>query len=195
MPLALVVEDITKVPEAFRGEYAEKDGKFHLNVDGLEDTAGLKSALKKERDAAAKASKDAKELAAKVAKWESLGKTDAEIQEMLDKAAAAETEAAKKRGDFDALLASTKANHEKALADAQKKWTGEKEALEKEMNLAKAVERNAIVETRVTNALTKHKSTAEGLDLLTERLGKRIKFETVDGERQIQILQDDAKTP
>jgi hypothetical protein len=30
MPLELIVDDITTVPEAFRGEYTEKDGKFHL---------------------------------------------------------------------------------------------------------------------------------------------------------------------
>jgi hypothetical protein len=44
-------------------------------------------------------------------------------------------------------------------------------------------------------ALTKAKATAEGVDLLTERLGKRIKFETVDGKRKIQIMQADGETP
>src|SRR5690606_9273044 len=47
----------------------------------------------------------------------------------------------------------------------------------------------------VMGALTKAKATAEGVDLLTERLGKRIHFETVDGKRKIQIMQADGSTP
>jgi hypothetical protein len=35
----------TTVPEAFRGEYTEKDGKFHLAVTGLEKTYVPRAAL------------------------------------------------------------------------------------------------------------------------------------------------------
>jgi hypothetical protein len=38
MPLDLIVDTIDAVPEAFRGEYTEKEGKFHLAVTGLEKT-------------------------------------------------------------------------------------------------------------------------------------------------------------
>lgn len=51
MALKLIVEKLDEVPEASRGLYVERDGKFHLDVDGLEDTSGLKSALEKERQA------------------------------------------------------------------------------------------------------------------------------------------------
>lgn len=64
MPLALVVEKLDGVEEAQRSLYVEKDGKFHLDVSGIEDTSGLKSALEKERAAAkanAKAVKDLQE--------------------------------------------------------------------------------------------------------------------------------------
>jgi hypothetical protein len=195
MPLDLIVDSIDSVPEVLRGEYAEKDGKFHLNVNGLEDTAGLKSALKKERDAAAKATKDAKALSEKVARWESLGKTDTEIQEMLEKTAAAEAEALKKSGNFDAILADTRKKAEDALKARETKWSEEKAALENELNLARTSERGAIIETSVNNALVKAKATPEGLDLLTERLGRRIKIETVDGERSVTIMQADGKSP
>lgn len=52
---------IEKLPEAQRGWYAEKDGKFVLDLGkvDIEDTSGLKNALAKERQAA----KDAKEAA------------------------------------------------------------------------------------------------------------------------------------
>ncbi len=51
MGLPLVVDKIDSVAEAHRTLYVEKEGKFHLDVDGVEDTSGLKSALQKERDA------------------------------------------------------------------------------------------------------------------------------------------------
>ena len=62
MALKLVVEKLDEVAEPQRALYVEKEGKFHLDVDGLEDTSGLKSALQKERQAA----KDARELAKKL---------------------------------------------------------------------------------------------------------------------------------
>jgi hypothetical protein len=64
--IALVVEkaQIETVPEGQRAWYVEKDGKFHLDPAKveIEDVTGLKSALTKERDAAAKAEKARKKL-------------------------------------------------------------------------------------------------------------------------------------
>lgn len=60
--LPLIAEKLEDIPEAQRSLYVEKDGKMHLDVEGVEDTAGLKSALQKERDAA----KEAKRLMAEM---------------------------------------------------------------------------------------------------------------------------------
>lgn len=60
--LSLTVEDIATVPEAQRAFYVERDGKHHLDVTGLDDTSGLKSALQKERDAVKEAKRLQKEL-------------------------------------------------------------------------------------------------------------------------------------
>lgn len=62
MPLALVVEKIEDVAEALRSNYVAKDGKFHLDVTGIEDTTGLKTALAAERQAVKDAKKAAKDL-------------------------------------------------------------------------------------------------------------------------------------
>lgn len=195
MPLALVADTIDSIPEALRSEYTERDGKFHLNVEGLEDTTGLKSALKKERDAAAANLKLANGLKEKVAKWEALGKTDEEIAAMLTDAETAKLEAAKKAGNYDALLADVRKKADEALNAAKAAATTKQTELETELGLARASERTAIIESSLATALTKVKATAEGLDLLTERLGKRINFETVDGKRVISITQVDGKTP
>lgn len=64
MALNLVEAKLDGVPEAMRSLYIEKDGQFHLDVTGVEDVTGLKSALGKERDAA----KDAKRMLADLQK-------------------------------------------------------------------------------------------------------------------------------
>lgn len=63
--LSLTVDDIATVPEAQRSLYVEKDGKHHLDVTGIEDTSGLKSALQKERDAVKEAKRLQKEIEAR----------------------------------------------------------------------------------------------------------------------------------
>lgn len=65
MALELVVDSLDAVPEAVRALYVEKDGKFSLDVNGIPDTKGLKSALDAEREAAKQAKKAAAELAEK----------------------------------------------------------------------------------------------------------------------------------
>jgi hypothetical protein len=58
----LVADSLDSVPEPQRALYVERDGKFHLDVIGLEDTKGLKSALESERQAARDAEKRRKEI-------------------------------------------------------------------------------------------------------------------------------------
>lgn len=65
--LEFSVDDLTTVPEAHRALYVERDGKFKLDVSGVEDTAGLKSALEKERTAAKEAVRAKRELETKYA--------------------------------------------------------------------------------------------------------------------------------
>lgn len=177
MPLKLVVEKIDDVPESVRSEYTEKDGKFHLNVDGLEDTTGLKNALDAER-------KTARELSKKVKRWEGLGKTDEEIAQLL-----------KDQEDLERKKAEAAGDHAKILKQHQDKWEKEKTTLEGELSAARTSERSAIIGTSVMTALTKANATEEGLDLLPDRLASRVRFETKDGTRVIRIMQADGETP
>lgn len=175
--LKLTVDSLDAVEEGVRSFYEEADGKFRLKVEGVEDTAGLRSALDKER-------KTARELEKKVKRWEALGKSDEEIAEMLSQAEEAERKRAEESGD-----------HAKILQQHQTKWAKEREALETELKAAKASERNAIIGNSVTAALTKAGVTEEGIDLLPDRLASRIHFELADGKRVIKIMQADGETP
>lgn len=120
MALASVVDKIEDVPEAIREDYVQsQDGKFRLKLlDGFESAdsvKGLKSALQKERDNAAKAARDAAALAEqfkgidpdKIKAWESAQ-------------ASAQEDAAKKAGEWDAL--------KKQLTESQAKDIAKKDA-------------------------------------------------------------------
>lgn len=177
MALKLSVDKIDDVEEALRPLYVEKDGKFSLNVEGVEDTSSLKGALEKERKRANDAEKQRKA-------WEKIGKSPEEIQSLLDAQEEAERKKAEEAGD-----------HAKILKQHQDKWAKDKAELEAELNAARASERGAIIGNSVMGALTKEGATEEGVDLLPDRLSNRIKFETRDGKRVLKIMQADGETP
>ncbi|HWV44121.1 hypothetical protein [Pseudorhodoplanes sp.] len=177
MLLKLKIDALESVDEAFRPLY-EKDGDaFKLKVEGVEDTSALKGALDKERKARA-------DLEKKVKRWESLGKSDEEIAELLKATEEAERKKAEADGD-----------HQKILKQLQDKWAKEKADLEAELTAARSSERGAIIGTSVMSALTKAGATEEGIDLLPDRLAGRIKYETEDGKRVLKIMQADGETP
>lgn len=67
MALSATIASLDAVPEALRAHYLPTaDGRFRLDAEGIEDVAGLKSALEKERAArkALKAALDARESGA-----------------------------------------------------------------------------------------------------------------------------------
>jgi len=174
MALELIVDSLDSIPETLRGEYAPHEGKFKLNVNGVEDVTGLKKALAAERglNTAAKA---------ELAEFKKTGKTPAEVAEWIATKEAEALEAAKKAGKFDEVLAEHKTRADKVRADLEAKLSGERDG-------ALSIARSAIVETQVNSALVKAKATPEGLDLLTERLGRRLKVDLTDGERKVTIM-------
>jgi hypothetical protein len=106
MVLKFVVDDIESVPESLRGEYVERAGKYHLNVEGMDLIKSENVALRAELD-------QANEL---------------------------------------------------------------------------------ILRTGVANALAEAGVTDEGRDLLQERLLGRVRFDVIDGEKAITVMQADGKT-
>jgi DNA-binding transcriptional MerR regulator len=132
MALKLIVDKLDDVPEALRGEYTEKDGKFHLGVDGLEDTGGLKTALQKERADRAAYEKQVKA-------WQGLGKSPDEIKELLEAQARADEDKATKAGEWDKLKAQMNEKHEAALRSKDETISAMRKRLNAELVDAKAV--------------------------------------------------------
>jgi hypothetical protein len=99
MALELEVINLDGVPEAIRGEYVKKpDGKFRLNVNGVEDVAGLKSALDRTKS----------ELREYKAAFKDTGLTAADIGKLVDSnKALIETRAALNDARIDHAIAMT----------------------------------------------------------------------------------------
>ena len=114
--MALAIEvDATAyaaLPEAVRGLYVAGDGgKYRLDVSGLEDTSGLKTALQKERDAVKLAKQQhAEAMAAALKPYEGIDpvKTRALLAQFED-------------ADEAALIAQGKDGIEKVIVDYKNK--------------------------------------------------------------------------
>lgn len=176
MGLKFEVDTLEGVEEAMHGLYAKgEDGKFRLSVEGLpepEDNSGLKSALEAERKKAKSASR-----------WDKLGKTPEEIQEILDREAQAAEEKQKKAGEFDQIR-----------QQDREKFATELAAKDKALAAMEASERGAIIENHLLSALVKAGATETGVALLPDQLAGRIKIESEDGKRVIKIMQVDGET-
>jgi hypothetical protein len=119
MALALTVEKLDGLDPAVAGLYIEKEGVFHLDVTGLEDTSGLKSALEAER----KARKDFEK------KYGALKDLDPEEYARLKKEAAdRETKKLTEAGEFDKLREKWQKDQD-ALVEGYKKQLAEKDSL------------------------------------------------------------------
>lgn len=108
MALRLIIDKLEDVEEALRGLYEEKDGKFHLIVDGIEDNTSIKADLRK-------ANKEAAERRKQLEAWARLGKTPDEIEELVAAAARAEEDKLKGAGEWDKLKNQMNEAHKRAL--------------------------------------------------------------------------------
>ncbi|HEX4409940.1 MAG TPA: hypothetical protein VH206_14300 [Xanthobacteraceae bacterium] len=167
MTLEFEIDSLDSLPEPLREHYAPHDGgKFRLAVENLPEPMGLKSALDKERD--------------NNKAFKRFGKTPAAIQALLDR----EADVAAKSANLETLTRQAAASAEQETAK-----------IHAELNIARANERAAIVGATIAAALGNAKATAEGHDLLSDRLSARVQLETKEGKRVATILGRDGKTP
>jgi hypothetical protein len=139
MALALTVDKLEGLPEAVAALYVENgDGTFKLDVTGIEDTSGLKSALEAER----KARKDFEK------KYGALKDVDPEEYARLKREAEdRENNKLKEAGEFDKLRA---------------KWQTDKDALEADYK-AKLAEKDALLQKHVLDSQVRNAALKAGV--------------------------------
>lgn len=173
MPLPFTVEVIDSIPEPQRGLYKESNGKFVLDVEGYEDTSGLKSALQKEREAAKSATKQAQA-------WASLGKSPEEIQQLLEAQRKAEEEKATKSGEWEKLKIQITDQHKTELSKKD----------ERIQTLTKSLERR-LIDADATAALAAAKGSPA---LLLPHVRQKVRVVEDDGDFRVQVI-DEAGNP
>ena len=151
MALKLIVDSLDGLDDGTKALYAEKDGKYRLDVEGIEDTSGLKSALEKERTARRELEKRAKAA---------LSEDDMEEYARLK----AEADKGK---DKDEILRGMRSRHEKELELARQDAAKVKAQLEK-----------TVLESTATQLLAKN---GGNVSLLLPHIMGQIKAEEVDG--------------
>jgi hypothetical protein len=176
MPLKLVVDKIEDIDEPQRPLYVEKDGKFHLDVDGIEDTAPLKKSL----ESARRVERDIKK---KIEAWEKLGKTPEEIAEMLAKLEDDVHQKAIKDGDWEAAKKQMLEKHDKEM-DKLRQQLGLKDS--EIVTLRSSIEKG-MLEREATQAITAEKGKAV---LLMPHVTKYAKVLVEDGRTEIQVVDD-----
>lgn len=177
-----IIDDLDAVPAPIRDLYTEKGGKFHL-----ESVKALRNALrhaKEEREAARKKADQAE-------RWEKIGKTPEEIEELLMANAGGNNA---NGSDAQAIL-----------RQHQERWRAREQELTAELERERESTRKFFIENRLEAALEGKKNdagmwavpeaTPEGKYFLKKELASRIRLDERDGTRAFRIMQDDGETP
>lgn len=183
MTIEAVVDSLDSIPEEFRDDYVEVDGRYQLKAlegfvpkDSVEDVTGLKSALHKERESAREYARKLRQV------QEQYGGIDLdEYNALREQQAKADEERRKKAGEWDSL--------KQQLVD---KHGSEKAAWEKEKaGLLKAFE-GQVSEAAAVQALAEHKGNPL---FLKSHVLNAIKVVQDDSGRFITQVVDDAGNP
>ena len=114
MALKLTVEKLEDVEETLRPLYAEKDGKFHLGVEGLPDTTADKKTIENLR-------RVEKERGVEIEKWRKLGKSQEDIEKAFVRLEELEQLTLEKKGDFESLKAQLVEKQQEQLKKSDKR--------------------------------------------------------------------------
>lgn len=145
-------EELDQIPENLRELYVEKEGKWYLDVENIEEmpqVGGLKSALQKEREARDKAIRDQKDL---IKKFE--GVDPEQAREAMKKLHDLEDQKLIDAGKIEEVVAQRterlKADHQQQVTKFQQELTDrDKQIIEGKNRLARLM-----VEAGITRAVT-----------------------------------------
>ena len=176
MAFKLIIDSLDDVDEDSRRLYVEKDGKFVLDVEGLDDVSKLSKDLRSTR---AEAAAKRKQLET----WEKLGKTPEEIQELMAQYEKDQEDKLRTAGQWDALKAQMNDKHAKELKAKDDLLASRETELN---NMKRSLERH-LSEAQATAAIAKHKGVPT---LLLPHVLKHVKVEEQDGNYSIKVVDD-----
>jgi hypothetical protein len=190
LSISIEKADHAKLPDAVKALYVERDGKFALDVEGVEDTAGLKSALEKERKTAREETRLRKEFEKRFE-----GIDPDEVRKMMEKLGGDEEASLIKAGKIDEVVARRMEKSAKAAEKAVK---------DADARAAKKDEENAKLKQRALDERVRAAATKAGLhaNAVDDALFRARTIFTFNGDEVVQLDTDghpvmgkDGKTP
>lgn len=163
----LTASEHSALDETLKALYTEKDGKFHLDIEGDDNLA---RALENER-------KSREDLEKKVKRWEKLGKSDEEIAALIAEHDKLKEKEAKESGNFESLRQQLQEKHDKELQAKDAEITKLKGSLQK-----------ALIDTQALAAIGAHKGVP---DLLLPHIRSRTQVVEENGEFQVRVTNPD----
>lgn len=185
MALKLVIDKLEDVDEGDRTKYVERDGKFHLDVDGLDIVTreAVQAAIKKSNE-------EAKQARLRLKPWETLGVTPEDIQKMRDELTELqslkeqrEMTEAEKKGQWDELK---KQMNEKHAAELSKRDELIRAEQAKIGDLKKSIEHH-LMNSAALAAISEHKGIAQ---LLQPVVLRHIKVEQEGNKFDIKVVDE-----
>jgi hypothetical protein len=166
--LESVIDTLDGVDEAIKPFYKQlENGKYALQV---KEAIALQNGLERERNIS-------KELKAKLKAYDGI---DLEkYKELQEREAAKEAEEAKKRGDYEKLVANLKGEHKK-----------ETDSLNAALAALQAERVNSFLDAQVTSAIAGAKGIPE---LLMPLIKERVKAEEKDGKLHLSVFGNDGQ--
>jgi hypothetical protein len=163
MAMKAVLDSLDGLSDDLKAHYTEVDGKFHLQVEGGEDTGALKRAKDHEKERRTKAEERATALQARID----------ELQEEIDGI----RKGSIPKADMDALEASLNKRFDTKLAEKQ----AEVESLTQQLS-------TVFVTDKARSLATKLAAKPEFVDVLLPHIIPRLKLDTVDGAPVTRVL-------
>jgi len=167
--LKAILDSMDGVDESIHGFYQEKDGKFHLEVDGLEDTGALKRAKDHEKNARKSAEEKATSLEAQIAEL------TGQIEQIND-------DKSRGNGDVEALENSWKTK----LSNRENELTGQIDTLKGSLN--------ELLIDSVAGRMAAEIATEGSAGVLVPHIQNRLGVEERDG-KMITVVKDSSGKP
>lgn len=164
MPLPAVVESLDKVPEAIRGEYEQRDGKFVLRLDGEPPGFVPKSRIDEFRENNIRLTREKEQLAAQAERFKDLDPDKA--REALAKLRDLEDKKLIDEGKIDELVAQ---RVERIVAEKQGRIEEVSKAYEKEKSQREAFEAELsreLIQRTVDDSALRHKVLPTALNIV-----------------------------
>lgn len=171
MALKAVLQNLDGVPDALRSEYKEHEGKFYLDIEGVDDhhaIGALRRAKDYEKDEARKAKSKVTDLTTQLETLQN------DLNELRKNGIP--------KGDVEALETSYKTKY----AAKEAELTGKIESLSKSLE-------SHLLDGNAVKIATEIAAKPEYIELLLPHIRHRLKLEESEGQSVVRILDKDGK--